>query len=374
MAGFFGFFPCPRSDLSHFPFLNKLTAKSMNAVLFRQFAGPLTVEDVPTPQPPKCGVVLEVGAAGICRSDWHGWMGNDPDIQLPHIPGHEFAGVIAEVGSDVKKWRRGDRVTLPFVCGCGTCEQCLSGNHQICDKQFQPGFTDWGAFAQYVAVDYADTNLVRLPNEMEFAAAAGLGCRFITAFRAVVYQGSVTADQQLVVFGCGGVGLSAIMIANALGAGTVAVDIDDEKLALAKSLGATNVVNARSIPDVPDAIRQLTGGGAHVSLEALGHPEVLVQSVLSLRKRGRHVQVGIMPSGGHRSPVPVDRIIAYELELIGSHGMQAHRFPELLAMIADGRLHPERLIGRIISLREAPMALAEMDSFPTRGVTVITSF
>jgi len=346
----------------------------MNAVLFRQFAGPIAIENVPMPEPPDGGVVIEVRAAGICRSDWHGWMGNDPDIRLPHVPGHEFAGVIAEVGSGVKNWRRGDRVTLPFVCACGACEQCASGNQQVCDRQFQPGFTYWAAFAQNVAIDYADTNLVRLPDEMEFATAASLGCRFITAFRAIVDQGKVVAGQHVAVFGCGGVGLSAIMMATALGAETVAVDIEDEKLALASSLGATATVNARSVRDVSEAVRELTRGGAHVSIEALGHPKVLIQSVLCLRKRGRHVQVGIMPAGQHASAVPVDRIIAYELEIMGSHGMQAHRFPQLLDMIADGRLLPERLIGRTISLNEAPQALVDMALFPGQGMTVITSF
>src|SRR5947208_10257426 len=169
----------------------------MRAIIYHQFSGPLILEEVAAPQPPDNGVVIEVRAAGICRSDWHGWMGNDPDIRLPHIPGHEFAGVVAEVGSGVKNWRRGDRVTLPFVCGCGTCEQCALGNHQICDRQSQPGFTHWGAFAQYVAIHYADTNLVRLPDEMEFATAASLGCRFITAFRAIVDQGKVAAGQRV---------------------------------------------------------------------------------------------------------------------------------------------------------------------------------
>src|SRR6476469_10047231 len=199
----------------------------MRAIIYHQFSGPLILEEVAAPQPPDTGVVIEVKAAGICRSDWHGWMGNDPDIKLPHVPGHEFAGVIAEVGRDVKNWNVGDRVTLPFVCGCGTCEQCLWGNHQVCDRQFQPGFTHWGAFAEYVAVDHADTNLVRLPEEMDFVRAASLGCRFITSFRAVVDQGKVAAGQFVAVHGCGGVGLSAIMIAKAFGANVVAVDIDD---------------------------------------------------------------------------------------------------------------------------------------------------
>ena len=345
----------------------------MKAVLYREFAGPLNVEEVPMPQPRARGVVIEVQAAGICRSDWHGWMGNDPDVHLPHVPGHEFAGVVAEVGSDVKYWHRGDRVTLPFVCGCGTCEQCASGNQQVCDHQFQPGFTHWGAFAEFVAVDYADTNLVRLSDEMNFAAAASLGCRFITSFRAIVDQGKVSAGEQVAVFGCGGVGLSAIMIAHAFGAEVVAVDIDDEKLSLARSLGASATVNALNVSNPSEAVRELTRGGTSVSIDALGSFETLTNSILSLRKRGKHIQVGIMEKGKHRPPVPIDRIIAYELELLGSHGMQAHRFPQMLEMIADGRLQPDKLIGRTIFLDDAPIALANMNSFESEGMTVIVN-
>ena len=177
--------------------------KKMKAVVYEQFAGPITIRNVAAPAPSADGVVLEVKACGICRSDWHGWMGNDPDINLPHVPGHELSGVVAETGADVKNWRIGDRVTLPFVCGCGTCEQCISGNQQVCDRQFQPGFTAWGGFAEYVAIEYADINLVALPDEIDFVTAASLGCRFATSYRAVVDQGKVEAGQWVAVYGWG---------------------------------------------------------------------------------------------------------------------------------------------------------------------------
>lgn len=346
----------------------------MRAVLYDKSSGPLTVVGVPEPVPPKTGVVIETKAAGICRSDWHGWMGNDPDIKLPHVPGHEFAGVITEVGADVKNFKLGDRVTLPFVCGCGECEQCLSGNHQVCDRQFQPGFTHWGAFAERVAVDYADTNLVRLPDEIEFTTAAALGCRFITSFRAIVDQARTAPGQFVAVHGCGGVGLSAIMIAAAIGAVPVALDIDDAKLEFARSVGAALTFNARTAGDVVEAILDHTHGGAHVSIDALGSHETFLNSINCLRKRGRHVQVGIMQTGRHLTPLPVDRVIARELEILGSHGMQAHRYPAMFEMIADGHLRPHELIGRTISLDEAAQILTEMNRFPATGITVIDRF
>jgi alcohol dehydrogenase len=346
----------------------------MRAAVYREFAEPLTIQNVPDPSPPDGGVVLRVKATGLCRSDWHGWMGHDPDIRLPHVPGHEIAGVVAATGKGVVRWKAGDRVTLPFVCGCGSCPQCASGNHQVCDRQFQPGFTHWGSFAEFVAIDYADVNLVHLPDEINFVTAASLGCRFVTSFRAIVDQGKVSGGQWVAVHGCGGVGLSAIMIANALGANVVAIDISDEKLDFAKSIGAVATVNAAKTEAVVENIMDLTGGGAHVSVDALGSPVTCFNSVANLRKRGKHIQVGLMLAA-HRHPVvPMDKVIANELEILGSHGMQAHKYSALLAMIQAGKLFPEKLIGETISLDESLAELANMDSFSGTGIKVIDSF
>lgn len=326
------------------------------------------------PVAPPGGVVIAVRATGLCRSDWHGWMGHDPGIQLPHVPGHELAGVIETVGSEVKNWKPGDRVTLPFCCGCGACPQCESGNHQVCDRQFQPGFSHWGSFAEYVAIDYADVNLVRLPDDLDFVTAASLGCRFVTSFRAVVDQGQVAAGQWVAVHGCGGVGLSAIMIAKALDALVVAIDIDDAKLKFAESIGADAVINASTDDAVPKSIKRITSGGAHVSIDALGSIATCSNSIKCLRKRGKHIQVGLM-LGDDRSPVvPMARVIAFELEILGSHGIQAHRYAELLDMIRAGKLRPDLLVGKTIRLEEALVGLTEMNNFKGTGVTVIDRF
>ena len=301
-------------------------------------------------------------------------MGHDPGIQLPHVPGHELAGVIETVGSEVKNWKPGDRVTLPFCCGCGACPQCESGNHQVCDRQFQPGFSHWGSFAEYVAIDYADVNLVRLPDDLDFVTAASLGCRFVTSFRAVVDQGQVAAGQWVAVHGCGGVGLSAIMIAKALDALVVAIDIDDAKLKFAESIGADAVINASTDDAVPKSIKRITSGGAHVSIDALGSIATCSNSIKCLRKRGKHIQVGLM-LGDDRSPVvPMARVIAFELEILGSHGIQAHRYAELLDMIRAGKLRPDLLVGKTIRLEEAVVGLTEMNNFKGTGVTVIDRF
>ena len=346
----------------------------MKAVMYRAFSEQPKIEQLADPVPRSDGVVLKVMASGVCLSDWHGWQGNDPDIKLPHVPGHELAGVVEAVGDEVTQWKLGDRVTVPFVGGCGKCPECASGNHQVCDHQFQPGFTHWGSFAEYVAIHYADVNLVRLPPEMSFETAASLGCRFATSFRAIVDRGQVSAGQWVVVHGCGGVGLSAVMIASALGAKILAVDISDEKLALAIQLGADDSLNVNSVANVSDAIRDLTGGGAHVSVDAIGNAEVCFNSINSLRKRGRHVQIGLMVEEDSQPKIPMDKVLANELEILGSHGMQAHRYAEMLEMIVAGKLSPERLIGKTISLEESISVLTSMHDFSTTGVTIITEF
>jgi alcohol dehydrogenase len=346
---------------------------SMKAVFYERFREPPSIRNVPDPGPQPHGVVIKVEATGLCRSDWHGWMGHDPDIRLPHVPGHELAGTVEAVGSEVTRWRAGDRVTVPFVCGCGHCPECISGNHQVCEQQFQPGFTAWGSFAEYVAIDFADTNLVRLPDSLDFATAASLGCRFVTSFRAVVDQGRVQPGEWVAIHGCGGVGLSAVMIAGAMGANVVAIDIAEDKLAFAREVGAAATINATGT-DVVEAVREITRGGAHVSIDALGHPTTSFNSIANLRRRGRHVQVGLMLDEHACPQIPMDKVIAHELEIRGSHGMQAFRYPAMLTMIAAGKLQPQKLVGKTISLDEAAAALMKMDRFDGIGMTVITSF
>ncbi len=346
----------------------------MRAVVYEKFGQLPSIQTMPDPTPTPEGVVIKVEATGVCRSDWHGWMGHDDDIDLPHIPGHELAGIVVAVGHKVQRWREGERVTVPFVGGCGHCPECAAGHHQVCDDQFQPGFTHWGSFAEYVAVDYADVNLVSLPKSMAFSTAASLGCRFVTSFRAVVDQGKVSAGQWVVVHGCGGVGLSAVMIANALGANVIAVDVNEETLLFAKSLGAIATINASRQSDVVDMVRELTGGGAHVSIDALGHQSTCFNSISNLRKRGKHIQIGLMLAEHSLPQIPMGQVIANELEIIGSHGMQSYRYLAMFDMISAGKLAPERLVGNTISLSESIYALTTMDKAITQGVTVITEF
>jgi len=342
----------------------------MKAIVYDDFGADPAYRSVPSPEPAPHGVVLRVDATGLCRSDWHGWQGHDAMIEPPHVPGHEVAGTIVERGPNVVEWAEGDRVTVPFVGGCGHCAQCRAGQPQVCPNQFQPGFSGWGTFAERVAIDYADANLVALPGGLDAVAAAALGCRFATAFRAVVDQGDVSAGDWVAVHGCGGVGLSAILIAAAAGARVVAVDISEASLSMAASLGAAHTIDATATDDVVGAVRAATDGGAHLSLDALGHPATCRHSIANLRTQGRHVQVGLL--GEDAAPaVPMGRIIAEELELRGTHGLPAHRYPALLSLVTEGPIDPSRLVRRTIPLRDAGTALTQMDRADTPGITVV---
>ncbi|MET8009319.1 zinc-dependent alcohol dehydrogenase family protein [Streptomyces sp. NPDC005271] len=344
----------------------------MRAVVFEDFGRRPEVRVVDDPAPSRRGAVIRVEATGLCRSDWHGWMGHDPEIRLPHVPGHELAGVVEEVGADVLNWRPGQRVTVPFVCACGRCSACADGAQQVCERQTQPGFTHWGSFAEFVSIENADVNLVGIRNELSFTTAAGLGCRFATAFRAVVTQGRVAPGEWVAVHGCGGVGLSAVMIAAAAGARVVAVDISPRALALASQFGAAVCVDAAStLGSVAEAVADATGGGAHVSLDALGSPRTCAASVNSLRRHGRHVQVGLLPPAAGTPMIPMDQVIALELQLLGSHGMAAHAYGPMMEMVEAGSLRPDLLVTDVIGLDEVPEALSTMAGAAKGGVTVI---
>ena len=345
----------------------------MRAIYFSEFAGDLSVKDVPTPAAPTNGVVIEVKATGLCRSDWHAWMGHDSDVVLPHVPGHELAGIVSALGTGVTQFKVGDRITVPFVNGCGTCQYCTSGNAQVCPTQTQPGFTQWGSYAQYVAVENADFNLIALPDAISFSTAAALGCRFATAFRGLTARARVQPQEWVAIFGCGGVGQSAIMIAKALGARVIAIDISPVALAKAIQLGADVTINS-STSDALAQIRAATGDGADISIDALGSQTTSTQSILSLRRRGRHLQLGLLLTPDGLTPEPMARVIAYELDILGSHGMAAADYPQMLAMVASGALRPDLLVERTVDLNEAITALQAMSDpagATVGGITII---
>lgn len=346
---------------------------AVRAAQITDYRQPLRVSEVSDPVPTEHGVVLRVEATGICLSDWHAWMGHESLPGLPHVPGHELAGSVAEVGTQVERWQTGDRVTVPFSIGCGECRPCREGNLNTCDIGFTPGFTSWGSFAELVAIDHADHNLVRVPDEVASVHAAALGCRFITAFRALSDRGRLRAGEWLAVHGCGGVGLSAVMIGAALGARVVAIDIDRKSLEMAGEFGAEVLVDATA-GDPARATKKATGGGAHLSIDAVGTTTTLLNSIRSLRSQGRHVQVGLLHGDDATPPIPMERVIMREIEILGSRGMPATDYPRVFDLIESGKVDPARLVTATVTLDEASAVLERMGDFSGVGMTVIDSF
>ncbi len=344
----------------------------MRAALMSAWRAPLDIVQLPEPVCPEGGVVLRVLACGVCRSDWHVWTGGDP-VDLPHVPGHEYCGVVEEVGVGVTRWRAGDRVIAPFILACGHCPDCAAGHQTICADQALPGFTHAGAFAERIAVPHADANLTRLPAGMDPALAAALGCRVTTAWHALTGRAALAPGEWLAVFGGGGVGLSALLLGRALGARVVVVDVVDEKLDFARQLGADAVVNATH-SDAAEAVRTLSGGGADVAIDALGVPETVVPALKSLRKLGRMVQVG-MPAGEHVAmTLPMDAIYSGQLAIYGTRGMPAWGYSGLLNLIDGGHVDLTPLIARRVTLSDASAELAAFDGPAAPGVAVITDF
>ncbi|WP_372892259.1 alcohol dehydrogenase catalytic domain-containing protein [Rhodosalinus sp.] len=345
----------------------------MRAARLSAWRAPLELVAAPDPAPPAGGVVLRVLACGICRSDWHVWTGADPDVALPHIPGHEFCGEVVATGAGVTRWRAGDRVIAPFILACGACPDCAAGHQTTCAHQVLPGFTAPGAFAEYVAVDHADANLAALPGGVAPDLAAALGCRVTTAWQALTGRAALAPGEWLAVIGGGGVGIAALLLARALGARVVVVDVVQEKLDFAQRLGADAVVDAGR-RDAPEAVQEITSGGAHVALEALGTAETTATALKSLRKLGRMVQVG-MPAGDHATmTLPWDVVYSGQLAIYGTRGMPAWRYPPLLDLIADGRVDLSPLVTRRVALSEVTGELAAFDRPAPPGVAVVTDF
>ena len=393
----------------------------MKAAVYHEFSGPINYRSVPKPTlTSPTSIVVQVMATGVCRSDWHGWKGHDSDIKdhgLPFIPGHELSGIVNQIGSSVSKVKLGDRIAIPFILSCGSCVECDRSKPTVCLHQAQPGFTILGSFAEYVEIPRADRNVRVLPDNVSFVEAAALGCRFTTAYRAVVQQGlgiicSSSSSQEpskgdgdgdgdgktICIFGCGGLGLSCVMIAKAFQnegnvKSIIAVDVSQQALDKALELGADHIVNASAFApplglgtiskkgkdhDQDHLVRQrvleLTHGwGAELTIDAGGFASTCENAVHCTRRGGRMIQVGL-PIGGRPPSIPMGVVAGRELELVGSHGFGAEELPDLLHLVAIKRLQVKKLIEKEVGLKEGVRALMDMDQKSPLGMTVITSF
>jgi alcohol dehydrogenase len=353
----------------------------MKAAIYESFSGTIAVQDVPVPKISESGVLIQVMATGVCRSDWHGWKGHDGDVKkcgLPFCPGHEFSGVVVSVGTGVKRFGPGDRVAIPFILSCGSCHHCSAGHPTVCARQEQPGFTQWGSFAEYVAIPRADRNLSHLPPNVSFVQAAALGCRFTTAYRAVVQQGKLKRGHTVAVFGCGGLGLSCIMMAASQGAKSIiAVDVSVAALEKAKTLGATHTVLTNKTQDsqavaIETCQHTAFQEGTDLTIDAAGFHATSEAAVYATRPGGRMVQAGL-PFGPPK--IPMSLVAGREIEIVGSHGFDAKDLPDLLQLVAeDSAMDPSLLVERCVSLEEGCEALMEMDRSSPLGMTMITKF
>lgn len=352
----------------------------MRAAVLKSYGEPLELQNIPEPNVADHGVVVDVEACGICRSDWHAWQGHgewaNDQVPLGQILGHEPAGHIVDVGADVTALDVGDRVAVPFNLGDGTCHQCRNGHGNVCIDGYALGFEETvpGAFAEQIHVPHATFNLTRLPDEVAMDAAAALGCRYVTAFHALAHRVSLTGGEWVAVHGCGGLGLAAVQIASALGAGVVAVDVRDAPLSMADDVGADATVRADE-ESVPDAIDDVTDGGAHVSIDALGRAETCRNSLASLRARGTHVQLGLTTDAERGElALPIDQVTRWDVSFLGSRGMPPSRYDELLRLVQSGRVDPGVLVTNHVALSDVSNRLAAMTEYETHGIEVVTEF
>jgi alcohol dehydrogenase/NADPH2:quinone reductase len=353
----------------------------MRAAVLEEYGEPLDIRDVERPTADPDGVVAEVDACGVCRSDWHGWVGNwewfDYRPPLGHILGHEPSGTVVEVGEDVTSVSEGDDIAIPFNFACGRCHECRVGYENLCENHLGLGFQEGapGAFAEEVPIPSADINAVKLPGGVDPVEVAGMGCRFMTSYRGMAHQARVSRGEYVVVYGLGGIGLSAVHIADVLGGNVVGVDLMDEKLSMAEELGAIDTVDASDVDDPVAEVEAITDGGAHVSLDALGIEETCRNAINSLRTRGRHVQIGLTTREQHGyNPLPTDTIVMNEIQINGSSGLPPARYDEMFRMVEHGKLDPGAVVTDHISLDDVSDELEAMTDYETIGIPVVDQF
>lgn len=349
----------------------------MRAAVLSEYEEPLEIQDIERPSVSENGVIVDIEACGICRSDWHAWHGDMAGDMRGNVLGHEPVGTVIEAGTDVESVSEGDRVTIPFNLADGRCPRCLNGHSNRCLNGQALGFSPSvpGAFAEEMHVPWADMNAIRLPDAVSTVEMAGMGCRFMTSFHALAHRADLDAGDWVTVHGCGGIGLSAVNIAAALGGNVIAVDLHTEKLSLAEDLGATASVNASKVDDVSKEIHDITDGGSDISIDALGIAETCQNSVASLGYRGQHIQLGLTTKDEDGVvALPTDNIVTQELEFIGSIGMPPSKYPELLRMVTQEQVQPQELITNTVSLDDLSDRLSAMTDYQTKGIEVITSF
>ncbi|MBV1918366.1 MAG: Zn-dependent alcohol dehydrogenase [Sphingomonadaceae bacterium] len=339
----------------------------MKAAVLREIQQPLTIEDVELDAPRPDEVRIRVVGSGLCHSDYHSISG-DLLTPMPAVLGHEAAGVVEAVGSDVSEFKPGDEVVSCTSMYCGHCRDCQTGHNNVCGnnpksraedlpsritrgKEAISQFAGLGGFAEEMLIHR--TGLTKIPEGMPLDRAALLGCAVLTGVGAALNRGAVSPGSTVVVIGCGGVGLNVIQGARLAGAARIiAVDLNERKFDLARTFGATDCVKGG--PDAVAEVREMTGGGADYSFEVIGLPSTQEQALMMLRRRGVFTVVGMAPSGSSFS-VPGVMVMAMELEvrgsLMGSAPFQ-QAIPNYAQLYLNGKLKLDELVSQRIKLED----------------------
>jgi propanol-preferring alcohol dehydrogenase len=328
----------------------------MRALVLETFDGPFLSRDVPTPAVAPHEALVRVRNVGVCGTDVKIRAGRMGLGVIPLIMGHEIAGEVAEVGREVRGFAPGDRVVVNFYVTCGRCQFCRVGRDTLCPEVRQHGFSIDGGFAQYVKTP--GVNLCRVPDHVSLEAACILGDAVATSYHAITRRAQVRPGTTLALIGVGGVGLHALQMAKLAGGWVVAVDVNEARLDVARSLGADAVVDARRGP-FHETVRRLTDGqGVDVVLEFVANQQTLPSSYQSVKRAGRLVFVGYTP--GLPLPVMPHELVRNELEIVGSRANTKQELQETMDLVGRGRIKP--IVDRVIPLdaiEEAFTALRE---------------
>jgi D-arabinose 1-dehydrogenase-like Zn-dependent alcohol dehydrogenase len=356
---------------------------NMRAVQIDEIRKPMTLRDIAVPEIGDDDVLVRVTASGICRTDWHLWNGDwgwsGVKLGLPMVLGHEIAGVLEKVGSNVTNLRVGQRVCVPFNFACGHCTYCHKGTQNLCDNASWAFLTTGsGGFAEYARVPNARLNCMGMPDDVTDLDGAALGCRYMTAYRAVRTRADVRGGETVAVVGIGGVGRSAVQIAAAFGGQVIAIDHKPAALEAAKKIGAIEVINSSGLTpeQVAGRVRAINGGkGVDVAIDAVAGQNATLTALKSLAKGGRLVVAGLTSQEEKGElTMPIDVLVLTELSMIGTLGNPHGDYPELLGLVGNGKLQPSKLLDREVALEDVQSVFNQMPKFDTNGFVVVTKF
>ncbi len=314
----------------------------MKAAVFHEPKQPLKIEDVETPKIESHEILVKIAACGVCNTDMHYIdHGVSTFKKPPLILGHEPSGIVEEAGAGVKNFKVGDRVLIPPVFSCGYCANCRLGRENICFNMVMLGNHIDGAFAEYTKVPAKDCQ--HLPEELPLEESSIIADAISTPYHAVKNRAQVRPGDSVVVFGCGGVGINVVQVASAAGGSVIAVDVVDNKLDMAKKLGAQHTINASDKEDkaLLKEIRVLTGGGADIAIEAIGNPKTIELASAAVKAGGLHCQVGYTH---HSVPMNAGRLMFREIEIKGSLGCRPVDYPKIIEMVKTGKIQLEPVV------------------------------